>query len=999
MDSTPASPATLDALLAEAGWLRALAASLVSDPATADDLVQETWLAALRSPPSADRPLRPWLRTVLENFLRMRKRGAGAREARERVRAAPESHGGELELVERVEEQRYLAREVLQLEEPLRSALVLRYYEGLSSAQIAQRTGSNENTVRWRIKRGLEQLRQRLDRRHGGDRSAWVGLLTPLALPAERVAPSAAGVAGLLAALATCVLVLLSLWWWRSGASSRGDVAAPSSIEPSSAAPQSSSDGERVSVPDPLSQPRERRRVARAVGRIVDSAGVAVVGATVSAVHERDRGPLEVTASDEHGSFELALDAAQRERAAPELLVSAPGWLTLEAHAPLVVLDEVECGVLVLTREARLAGRIVDSSGRALEGVELALEPLGARWPSEREPPLEEARRLGSLLDASFARVWSDAAGAFEFGALRAGYVRLWASAPGCETRVEGPLALNEGELTDVGELALAPLDPGRVVRGVVLAPSGEPAPGAEVEAARSSLRRPFFSAHLGLVRARCDESGRFELALEPGGAYEFAARSQGALGVAAHTVGSAEEVAITLRAAPLLRLSWRPGASRPKSVELVLRDALDGRELLRERLDDAAGEAALSIDHVRAVELVAHRGLELARIARLEPEQLSAPQRLEFESAPQVWVDVRRDGVGLEGVRVELLEQLAEPLAWRPAAARAPMMRRDNVELAGASGTTDAQGGVRIALDAPRRVRVRVAGPHGEFVRLSDPLDLVSVVAVAIDLEGAASIEGVVRRSDGVPLAGVRVFASQGDGRAHEQLSGADGSYRFDALAPGAWQVRASALAGASPKPAERGLERLDRRRAAFDVELRAGQVARFDVFADDASTCTLVGRATLDGAPLGACVVELTRPGKRAVLTRAWLDPAGRFELGCDLDGDFELCIASLARGGARIELREPLALRRGRQRFEWHHSSGALALRVAAPASGARASLTGATATGGSFMVDAPLGADGRLELRAPAGTVRLEVDGIEGARLVEVRAGRTEELELD
>ena len=43
-------------LLGQSGWLRGLAAHLVRGGEEADDLVQETWLNALRSPPGAGRP-------------------------------------------------------------------------------------------------------------------------------------------------------------------------------------------------------------------------------------------------------------------------------------------------------------------------------------------------------------------------------------------------------------------------------------------------------------------------------------------------------------------------------------------------------------------------------------------------------------------------------------------------------------------------------------------------------------------------------------------------------------------------------------------------------------------------------------------------------------------------------------------------------------------------------------------------------------------------------
>src|SRR5205814_10341316 len=51
--------ATPEELLAHAGWVRALARELVRDASTADDLVQETWLAALRHPPRAGSSMRP----------------------------------------------------------------------------------------------------------------------------------------------------------------------------------------------------------------------------------------------------------------------------------------------------------------------------------------------------------------------------------------------------------------------------------------------------------------------------------------------------------------------------------------------------------------------------------------------------------------------------------------------------------------------------------------------------------------------------------------------------------------------------------------------------------------------------------------------------------------------------------------------------------------------------------------------------------------------------
>jgi DNA-directed RNA polymerase specialized sigma24 family protein len=48
------------------------------------------------------------------------------------------------------------------LDEPFRSTIRLRYFDGLSAAEIARRATLPEGTVRWRAKEGLERLRRAL---------------------------------------------------------------------------------------------------------------------------------------------------------------------------------------------------------------------------------------------------------------------------------------------------------------------------------------------------------------------------------------------------------------------------------------------------------------------------------------------------------------------------------------------------------------------------------------------------------------------------------------------------------------------------------------------------------------------------------------------------------------------------------------------------------------------------------------------------------------------
>jgi RNA polymerase sigma factor (sigma-70 family) len=167
-------------LLANTRWVRRLAGHLVRDPSTADDLAQETWIAAAGNELPQEVPLSTWLAGILRNLVRLRARSEARRTARERLAAEDEAQPATPEsAVERMELHQQLGRLVLDLAEPYRTTLVLRYYEGLSASEIARRTGVPAGTVRWRLKQGLDNIRARLDEKWGR-RSAWIPILAPL---------------------------------------------------------------------------------------------------------------------------------------------------------------------------------------------------------------------------------------------------------------------------------------------------------------------------------------------------------------------------------------------------------------------------------------------------------------------------------------------------------------------------------------------------------------------------------------------------------------------------------------------------------------------------------------------------------------------------------------------------------------------------------------------------------------------------------------------------
>jgi RNA polymerase sigma-70 factor (ECF subfamily) len=194
--TSPALPLRPEQLLADSTWLRALSRGLVRDHFAADDLAQEAWLAALRAEQRGARAEgvahRTWLTGVLRNVAWKERRAGARRRAREERGARGESLPSTGELVARADMQRALSEAIVALAEPFRTAILLRYMEDLSGAEIARRQGVPEGTVRWRVKRGLELLREALEGRRGSDWLHSCALVAGLVRAPEGAAEAAA---------------------------------------------------------------------------------------------------------------------------------------------------------------------------------------------------------------------------------------------------------------------------------------------------------------------------------------------------------------------------------------------------------------------------------------------------------------------------------------------------------------------------------------------------------------------------------------------------------------------------------------------------------------------------------------------------------------------------------------------------------------------------------------------------------------------------------------
>ncbi len=158
------------ALLAEVDWVHRLARSLLRDADGAADLAQDALTTAIEKGPEAGtsrQHLRAYLKGIVRRLALRNRRVAAERRWREQRVARAEASYAERDALTRLDLHQRLSVAVMSLAEPYRSTVVMRFFDGLSSQQIARRKGIRAQTVRQHLSRALAELRRRLDSEFG----------------------------------------------------------------------------------------------------------------------------------------------------------------------------------------------------------------------------------------------------------------------------------------------------------------------------------------------------------------------------------------------------------------------------------------------------------------------------------------------------------------------------------------------------------------------------------------------------------------------------------------------------------------------------------------------------------------------------------------------------------------------------------------------------------------------------------------------------------------
>lgn len=467
-------------------WLARLARALLKRSHEADDLVQETVLAALEGPPPPDAPRRAWLGSVARRLAARRFRSESRRQRRERRAAVPEALPDSAELVARVEAAERLTAAVRRLPEPFRRTILLRFLEGLSPEDIARQDGKPVDTVRWRIRRGLELLREGLDRTTDSGREAWVSLLVPLANSRLEAGRATAGAAKTLtSSVAVGVMMQVGKWataalitvifgglvWWSATALPKGEEVASSTPAEVSAPPIDEAPGEpvqerseEVAATDESLVVDATEAVAAEVtpapfGIVVDEGNAPVVGATVFFLAESDgedsESPEPLDPVQTNGSGEFFLTPPEGEFV--DLGVVANGFLSqtifdVTTGASSEADDTKSASPLriVLERGLTLSGRVVDEKGSPVPGLRLLAHTPGRASVDHVSPSQVSLRGdRAALKNVSNqyhqCRARTDQSGAVDFSGLPDEELVVRALDPGWTIDASTPVRPNEG--------------------------------------------------------------------------------------------------------------------------------------------------------------------------------------------------------------------------------------------------------------------------------------------------------------------------------------------------------------------------------------------------------------------------------------------------------------------------------------------------------------------------------------------------------------------------
>ena len=602
-------------------------------------------------------------------------------------------------------------------------------------------------------------------------------------------------------------------------------------------------------------------------GRVALPSGAAAAGARVEAFprfSEAEAGlrldqreepkPAAVSTAGKDGAFVLRVPAGSFRVA-----ISADGFARVEAEEELAAGEEDDLPAIRLSPASALSGRVVDASGRPVEGALVALsgeeEDGGIKESTEARTDKEGRFRCGNAsadalgvqvrargrapLSASIESLTTDSGGLvlkMQSGAHVSGVVRTAGGSPAADAIVSASghavrtgadgrwslegvsagrafVAASKGNLAASSTLSLS--ETGQAETNLVLGPSAM-VEGTVIDA-KNRRPLPGVTVFAGSARARSDRKGAFQLpGLAPDSiSLRAAKRGYSPAPSRELTLSAGARVPVSLALFPAARFSGKVVGDDGKPVAgarvRVEREEL--WQLLRRARRMAAAGASSRTDSAGAFALFTEGGGPAVGLSarardfaegslgglRAGPGETKSGLVIRLSrGASATGLVVREDGTGVPDAEVKILPEASGP------AGRGARFAARFQEVAGSSAPrskTDAQGKYRFDHLLPGTAVVFVeASTFSRHALHAVVIQKTGTTEIAkIVLHPAAAIDGTVADSAGKAISGALVSGNSPNN--HEQgETDASGHYRLTGFAPGERLFVRAEAAGHAP-------------------------------------------------------------------------------------------------------------------------------------------------------------------------------------------------------
>jgi len=593
----------------------------------------------------------------------------------------------------------------------------------------------------------------------------------------------------------------------------------------------------------------------------------------------------------------------------------AERYATIFPNGTLKAGETLHLGDLTLHPGGSVRGRVVDSEQHPVAGAEVVVADEHEVWGTN---DLEQLRSRGPSTWLGAPQTKSAEDGSFLVEGVVAGMTRAWAKRESSRWAVSEPLELQAGgEGRDV-VLVLDPEDKSdpdlRDIEGIVVSPEDKPIPSARMQVRQEREGSSWSSG------SKAEADGRFRVHPQERGikiTLEFSDPDEHYMRVRLDDVKpGTKDLVVRLEEPQMVALSVRDehGPVEDFRVRWGNRD-WDLSALADKKEAHANGQTLVRVP-TRAtfwyqVEAPGHMSEKLGPLDGSKP---LAELAVKLRTIPGIHGRVLAGEKPVQDAKVALHEH--------PQDARIEMNGFATRLQTNAQAQTTSSSDGRFTLELQKDGRFSILAEADGYARAEvGPLLLEAQAGLqdlVIQLDAGGTLEGKVLMPPGRSPAGVIVGINRGDTHPSTRAVGPDGSFRFEHLTAGDWEIKRTdeMFHGATSTSVSSG-DGITASSIRHDFSISVGQATHHDLDLRDSQPCVLEIVLTNNGQPARAWSI-VGWPKDQHTFTGSppsgATDSNGHARLSFDDPCECQLTISTPAEAGSSFQFRADVVLQRG-------------------------------------------------------------------------------------